>query len=62
MKNDLIFNCLPNWAIVNGDTANIVKENNLSFISNLDNIDSIKDAFIQEIEADQTTLNGWLIK
>jgi glycosyltransferase involved in cell wall biosynthesis len=46
----------PILAIINGDTADIVKGDNLGFTANPSNIDAIKDVFIQAIEADEVIL------
>lgn len=39
----------PILAIINGDTANIIKDNKLGYISNPSNIDEIQDIFIKAI-------------
>ena len=46
----------PILAILNGDTADIVKDNNLGFTADPSNIDAIKDVFIQSIEASEGKL------
>ena len=46
----------PILAIINGDTADIVRVNNLGFTADPSNIDAIKDVFIQAIEAGEDKL------
>lgn len=43
----------PIIAIINGDTADLIKENNLGYYASPDNINEIKDVFIKSIETDQ---------
>lgn len=43
----------PILAIVNGEAANIIKENNLGFCSKPNDIESIKKVFIEAIELDE---------
>lgn len=42
----------PILAVINGDTADIIKENNLGFIANPNNIKEIKNIFIEAINCD----------
>ena len=46
----------PILAIIKGDTASIVRENNLGFTADPSNIDSIKNIFALAIDADENTL------
>ena len=46
----------PILAIINGDTADIVKENNLGFVANPSNIESIRSTFVKAINTDKDTL------
>jgi glycosyltransferase involved in cell wall biosynthesis len=46
----------PILAIIRGDTASIVKDNNLGFTADPNNIDNIKSVFVQAINRDKRTL------
>ncbi len=46
----------PILAIINGDTADIIKDNNLGFVANPSDMESIKNVFIQAIDVNQATL------
>jgi len=43
----------PILAIINGETADLIKENNLGFVARPDNIDEIKSSFIRCIKIDK---------
>jgi hypothetical protein len=43
-------------AIINGDTADIVKDNNLGFVANPGDINSIKNVFMQAIDTEKDML------
>jgi len=49
----------PILAIINGDTADIIKDNNLGFVANPSDIKSIINIFTKAIDADQDTLLGF---
>jgi len=50
----------PILAIINGDTADIIKDNNLGFVANPSDIKSIVNIFTRAIDADQDTLLGFI--
>jgi glycosyltransferase involved in cell wall biosynthesis len=47
----------PILAIINGDTANIVKDNNLGFVANPGDISSIKNIFMRAIDTEKNILD-----
>lgn len=47
----------PILAIMNGDTADLIKENNLGYCASPDNINEIKDVFIKSINTQQTEIS-----
>ena len=49
----------PILAIINGDTANIVKDNNLGFVANPGDISSIKNVFMQAIDTEKDILESF---
>jgi glycosyltransferase involved in cell wall biosynthesis len=52
----------PIIAIINGDTADIIKDNNLGFVANPSDITDIKNIFIQAIDTDKATLEKFTKK
>ena len=52
----------PIIAIINGDTADIIKDNNLGFIANPSDIEDIKNIFMQAINTDKVTLEKFTKK
>lgn len=49
----------PILGIIEGDTAAIIKENNLGYIAHPDNLEEIKEVFKMAINADEDELNGF---
>jgi len=47
----------PILAIINGETADLVKNNNLGYIANPEDIQEIKNTFIKCINTDKTTID-----
>ena len=46
----------PILAIINGDTADIIKDNNLGFVSKPDDIEEIKNIFIQAVNTNKSEM------
>jgi len=51
----------PILAIINGDTADIVKDNKLGFVANPQDISSIKGIFMQAIDSDKNMLKRFIL-
>jgi len=51
----------PILAIINGDTADIVKDNKLGFVANPEDISSIKSIFMQAIDSEKNMLKRFIL-
>ena len=49
----------PILAIINGDTADIIKDNNLGYVSHPGDVEGIKDVFIKAINADEYQISDF---
>lgn len=50
----------PIIGVINGDTADIIRENNLGYVAKPDNIEEIKNVFIKAINTDKETINSFV--